>query len=166
MASSSSSAALRDTPQSPRNGRDGARPSKKSCQGSVVGVAAFPCIGGPRSLVAAGECGFPWRAMLRHGRLFFGRLTGHTAKPQKRTRRSASLQEELPGVSSWGGGVSLHWRATVARGRGRIRRSLEGHAPSWPPLLLRPPYRTHRKASETDATERVPPGGNDHESVK
>jgi len=94
--------------------------------------------------VAARKCGFPWRAMLRHGRLLPGRLTGQTAKPQERTRRSASLHGEN------------QWRATVPRGRAQMRLSTEGHALSWPPIV-RPPYGTNRKAPRTDATERVPP---------
>jgi hypothetical protein len=133
----SCSAALRDKPQSPKNGRDGARPSRKRARSRI---------GGPRSLVAAKD-GTQRRAMLRHGRLLPGRLTGQTARPQKRTRRSASLQEKGP---------ILHWRATVPRGRKR-RHPMEGHALSWPPLA-RPPYGTNRKAPKTDATERVPPG--------
>ena len=79
----SCSAALRDKPQSPKNGRDGARPSRNRARSPI---------GGPRSLVAAKD-GTQWRAMLRHGRILFGRLTGQTARPQERTRRSAPLQE-------------------------------------------------------------------------
>jgi len=130
-------AALRDKPQSPKNGRDGARPSRKRARSPI---------GGPRPLVAAKD-GTQWRAMLCHGRLLPGRHTGQTARPQKRMRRSAPLQEKGP---------IPHWRATVPRGRKR-RHPMEGHAFSWPPLA-RPPYGTNRKAPKTDATERAPPG--------
>ena len=142
----SSSTALRDKPQGPKNGRDGARPSRKRARSRN---------GGPRSLVAAKD-GTKWRAMLCHGRLFFGRLTGQTAKPQKRTRRSASLQRktQVEGHGpSWprktapnGGPCSVMAASSSAalrdkpqsprNGRDGARPStenpMEGHGPSWP----------------------------------
>jgi len=123
-----------------------AKPQERTRRSASLQGKRRSRIGGPRSLVAAKD-GTQWRAMLCHGRIFFGRHTGQTAKPQERTRRSASLQ---------GKGPIPHWRATVPRGRKR-RHPMEGHAPSWPPLV-RPPYGTNRKAPRTDATERVPPG--------
>jgi len=150
--------------------------------------------GGPRSLVAAKD-GTKWRAMLRHGRLFFGRLTGQTAKPQKRTRRSASLHGKSHGgprplVATKDG---TKWRAMLCHGRlffGRLtgqtakpqkrtRRSASLHGKShggprslvaakdgtkWRAMLCHGRLFFGRltgqtaKPQKTDATERVPPG--------
>jgi len=51
------------------------------------------------------------------------------------------------------GRKAFAWRATVPRGR-----PMEGHALSWP-VFLRAQRHAKRKGLNTDATERVPPGG-------
>jgi len=90
--------------------------------------------GGPCSVMAAGGSGIPWRAMLCHGRFFSGHRARQTVRPKGGRDRARPSNEDLHG-GPW---------SLVAAGGG-IRYPMEGHAPSWPPLL-RTPCQANREA--------------------
>ena len=114
----------------PKGGRDRARPSKEDRHG------------GPWSLVAAGGgSGIPWRAMLRHGRLFSGHRARQTVRPKDGRDRARPSKEDRHG-GPWSlmaaGGSGIPWRAMLRHGR-KGDDAVGG------------------QISKTDATERVPP---------
>jgi len=122
----------------PKDGRDRARPSNEDLHG------------GPWSLMAAGGgSGIPWRAMLRHGRLFPGHRARQTVRPKDGRDRVRPSNED-PHGGPWSL-MAGPWRAMLCHGRGGIRYPMEGHAPSWPQgddaVVGRSQRRTRQSAS-------------------
>jgi len=76
------------------------------------------------ALMAETGSGIQWRAMLCHGR----RPHPALSRPQDGRDGARPSTEEINGRHQW--------RATVPRGRKRIRRPMEGHALSWPQAAL------------------------------
>jgi hypothetical protein len=88
----------------PKDGRDGARPSRENARNTDATECVPPWEkpdGGPRSLVAASSDGGPCSVMAASTRT--------EPRPQRRTRRSASLHG---------------------------KNMMEGPGPLWPPLLM------------------------------
>ena len=80
-----------------------------------------------------GGSGIPWRAMLRHGRLFPGHRARQTVRPKDGRDRARPSKEDR------------HGGPCSVMAAGGIRYPMEGHAPSWPPLP-RTPCQANRKA--------------------